>query len=170
MKKFFAVLLIAVLALSTVAFAETYTSDDISFEYDETAIMVSFEDRTEDETTVVLNNVDETWGEFYIRFHLSELEDGETFPTIDEFAEMPDTEVTQGEWNGYTDVIMYTLRSDDGIVQDFFIVPIADEDGEVEEALTIEIGTKTVEDEAEEIAMGRSDLISAVIDSLKIDD
>ena len=55
-------------------------------------------------------------------------------------------------------------------MQDFFIVPIADEDGEVEEALTIEIGTKTVEDEAEEIAMGRSDLISAVIDSLKIDD
>ena len=170
MKKFFAALLIAVLALSAVAFAETYTSDDISFEYDETAIMVSFEDRTEDETTVVLNNVDETWGEFYIRFYLSELEDGETFPTLDEFAEMPDTEVTQGEWNGYTDVIMYTLRSDDGIVQDFFIVPIADEDGEVEEALTIEIGTKTVEDEAEEIAMGRSDLISAVIDSLKIDD
>ena len=169
MKKSFAMLLIAILAFTTVASAEAYTSDDISFEYDETAFEISLDDRTDDETTVVLSGTNEAWGETYIRFYLSDLEDGEALPTLDDFAKMPDTEVTQGEWNGYKDVFMYSLENEDGTCQYFFIAPVVDaEDGEVEELLTVEIGVSAIEDE--ETAMGRDDLISAVVDSLKIDD
>ena len=170
MKKFFAILMIAVLALSATAFAATYTSDDISFEYDDSAFEIAMDDRTDDETLVILDGKNEAWGNTYIRIYLAELRDGETVPTMEEFAEMPDTEVTQGEWNGYSDVFMYTLNNeDDGSSQHFFIAPLADEDdGEVEDLLTVEISITDIEDE--DVAMERDDLISAVVDSLRIDD
>ena len=168
MKKFFAMILIAILALSATAFAASYTADDICFDYDETAFEVSFEDRTDDETTVVLSGTDEAWGPTYIRFYLDDLEDGEALPTMDDFAAMPDAEVTQGEWNDFDDVFMYTLENDDGTSQYFFIAPVLDEDGEADELLTVEIGVSEIEDE--DALQLRDDLISAVIDSMVIDD
>ena len=170
MKKFFAMLIIAMLALSSIAFAETtYSSDDISFTYDETVFEVTLEDRTDDETTVFINDIDEALGGVYVRFYLRDLEDGMGMPTLDDFAEMTDTVVTQGEWNGYSDVFMYELHYDDGITQSFFIAPVMDaEDGEIEAQLTVEIGVHELEDE--DSAMTRDDMISAVLDTLAVDD
>ena len=168
MKKLIAILLAAMLTLGAAALAETYTSDDIRFEYDAKAFKITLDDRTDDETTVVLTGTKEAWGQTYIRLYLKDLEDGEKFPTMDDFAEMPDTEVTQGEWNGYKDVFMYELNNDDGTSQHFFIAPVTDEDGEVEDLLTVEIGITAIEDD--DTAMERDDLISAVVDSLKVDD
>ena len=170
MKKFFAMLIIAMLALSAFAFAETtYTSDDISFTYDETVFEVTLEDRTDDETTVIINDIDEALGGVYVRFYLHDLEDDMGMPTLDDFADMPDTVVTQGEWNGYSDVFMYELHYDDGITQSFFIAPVTDaEDGEIEAQLTVEIGVHELEDE--DAAMTRDDMISAVLDTLAVDD
>ena len=56
MKKLIALTITALLALSAVAFAETYRADDITFEYDENAFEISLDDRTDDEITVVLHD------------------------------------------------------------------------------------------------------------------
>lgn len=170
MKKIIAILLVASMSLlGLAALAETtYTGDDIAFRYDEAAFEVAFEDRTDDETTVVLSGKNEAWGETYIRLYLAELRDGETFPTMEEFTPIADVEVTQGEWNGFKDVFMYTVENDDGTSQYFFIAPVADDDGEVEDLLTVEISITAIEDDG--VAMGRDDQISAVLDTLLIDD
>ena len=169
MKKMITVLMAALLALSAVALAETYRSDDISFEYDENAFEISLDDRTDDETNVVLSGKKEAWGHTFISFYLRDLEDGEKFPTMEDFAAMPDTTVTQGDWNGYKNVFMYTVEYDDGTSESFFIAPVMDDDGdEVDDLLTVQIGITKIDDEA--IAMGRDDAISAVVDSLKVDD
>ena len=168
MKKMLALIVAALLALSAAAFAETYRSDDINFEYDEKAFEVSLDDRTDDETTVVLHGKNEAWGNTFISFYLRDLEDGEKLPTMEEMSQIPDTTVTQGDWNGYKDVFMYTLEYDDGTSEHFFIAPVMDDDGkEVEDLLTVHIGVSKIEDES--VAMARDDAISAVVDTLKID-
>lgn len=169
MKKLLALSLIAALTLmGLAALAETYVSDDLSFEYEDQAFEIAEDDRTDDETTVVLTGKVEAWGQTYIRFYLHDLRDGEALPTMADFEEMPDTTVTQADWNGYKDVFMYTLNNDDGTSQSFFIAPVVDNDGEVEDLLTVEIGITAIQDE--DVAMGRDDLISAVVDTLKVDD
>jgi hypothetical protein len=86
-----------------------------------------------------------------------------------EMSEIPNTTVTQGDWNGYRDVFMYTLEYDDGTSEHYFIAPVMDnDDKEVEDLLTVHIGTSKIEDES--VAMARDDAISAVVDSLKVDD
>ena len=169
MKKFFAILLVAILALSTAAFAATYNHDgDIRFEYDDAKFDISMDDHTDDEDLVILSGKDAAWGETFIRIHLDDLHDGETFPTMDEFTAMPDAkDLTQGEWLGFKDVFMYTVDSEDAS-NSFFIAPVTDDDGEVEDILTVEIGITKIEDD--EAAMTRDDLISNVVDTLKIDD
>ena len=171
MNKFFAILIAAVLALScTAAFAATYThEDDIRFEYDENAFEITVDDRTDDETTVVLYGKNEAWGHTFVAFYVRDLKDGEKFPTMEEMSQMPDTTVTQGEWNGYKDVFMYTLENDDGTAESYFIAPVMDKDDkEIEDVLTVHIGTSKIEDEA--VLQERDDAISAVVDSLKVDD
>jgi len=169
MKKMLALVITALLALSASAFAEIYRADDITFQYDEKAFEVSMDDRTDDETTVVLHGKDEAWGNTFISFYLKDLDDGEKFPTMAEMSQIPDTTVTQGDWNGYKNVFMYTLEYDDGTSEHFFIAPVMDDDGnEVDNLLTVHIGVSKVEDES--IAMARDDAISAVVDSLKVDD
>ena len=169
MKKLIAILMAALLALSTVAFAEIYRSDDLNFEYDENAFEITVEDRTDDETTVVLYGKNEAWGHTFVAFYVRDLKDGEKFPTMEEMSEIPDTTVTQGEWNGYTDVFMYTLEYDDGTTENYFIAPVKDKDDkEIEDVLTVHIGTSKIEDEA--AIQERDDAISAVVDSLKVDD
>ena len=164
-------MLVAVLVLScTAAFAATYThDDDITFEYDDAKFEISMDDHTDDEDLIILDGKDEAWGNTFVRIHLADLRDGETFPTLDEFTAMPDAkDLSQGEWLGFKDVIMYTVEYDDGASEHYFIAPVTDDDGEVEDILTVEIGISPIEDE--DVAMERDDLISAVVDSLKIDD
>jgi len=171
MNKFFAIMIAAVLALScTAAFAATYThDDDIAFEYDDAKFEISMDDHTDDEDLVILTGKDAAWGNTFIRIHLADLRDGETFPTMDEFTAMPDAkDLTQGEWLGFKDVFSYTVEYEDGASEHYFIAPVADDDGEVEDILTVVIGVTTIEDE--DAAMGRDDLISSVVDSLKISD
>ena len=170
MKKMIVMLLVAILALSATAFAATYTyEDDIRFEYDETAFDITMEDHTDDEDLIILIAKDEAWGETFIRIHLADLRDGETFPTMDEFTAMPDAkDLTQGEWLGYKDVFMYTVEYEDGTSEHYFIAPVTDDDGEVEDILTVVIGVTAIEDE--DAAMERDDLISAVVDTLRVDD
>ena len=171
MNKFFAILIAAVLALScTAAFAATYThDDDIRFEYDDARFEIAMDDHTDTEDLIILNSKDEAWGDTFIRIHLAELRDGETFPTMDEFTAMPDAkDLTQGEWNGFKDVFMYTVEYEDGTTEHYFIAPVTDDDGEVDDILTVIIGVSRLDDE--DAAMERDDLISSVMDSLKIDD
>ena len=168
MKKMLALVIAALLALSASAFAEIYRADDITFQYDEKAFEVSMDDRTDDETTVVLHGKDEAWGNTFISFYLKDLDDGEKFPTMAEMSQIPDTTVTQGDWNGYKNVFMYTIEDEDGTSDNFFIAPVADGDGEVEDILTVEISVSKIDNDS--VAMARDDAISAVVDSLKIDD
>ena len=171
MNKFFAILIAAVLALScTAAFAATYThEDDIRFEFDDAKFEITMDDHTDDEDLVILTGKDEAWGNTFIRIHLADLRDGETFPTMDEFTAMPDAkDLTQGEWNGFKDVFMYTVEYEDGASEHYFIAPVIDDDGEVEDILTVVIGVSPIEDE--DLAMTRDDLISAVLDTLQVDD
>ena len=171
MNKFFAILMAAVLALScTAAFAATYThEDDIRFEFDDAKFEITMNDHTDDEDLVILTGKDAAWGETFVRIHLADLRDGETFPTMDEFTAMPDAkDLTQGEWNGFRNVFMYTVEYEDGGSEHYFIAPVTDDDGEIDHILTVNIGISPIEDE--ETAMTRDDLISAVLDSLKLDD
>ena len=169
MNKFFAILIAAVLALScTAAFAATYNHDnDITFTYDDSLFEITMDDHTDDEDLIILDGKEAAWGNTFIRIHLADLDDNESFPILDDFVDMGDTEVTQGEWNGYQDVFMYTVDNGDS-TDSFFIAPVKDDDGEVDEILTVEIGIDKIEDE--EAAMTRDDMISEVVDTLKIDD
>ena len=87
MKKFFALALIAILSLSTTAFAATYRydDDDIVFTYDENLFDVTMDDHTDDEDLVILSTKDE---KNFVRIPLAELDDGETFPTIADFKDL----------------------------------------------------------------------------------
>ena len=171
MNKLFAIMIAAVLALScTAAFAATYThEDDIRFEFDDAKFEITMDDHTDDEDLVILTGKDAAWGDTFIRIHLRDLEDHETFPTMDEFTAMPDAkDLTQGEWNGFNDVFMYTVENEDGASEHYFIAPVTDDDGEIEDILTVNIGTSKLDDE--EAAMGRDDQISAVLDTLRVND
>ena len=171
MKKMIAMLLAAVLALScTAAFAATYThEDDIRFEFDDAKFEITMNDHTDDEDLVILTGKDAAWGDTFIRIHLRDLEDHEAFPTMDEFTAMPDAkDLTQGEWNGFRNVFMYTVEYEDGGSEHYFIAPVTDDDGEIDHILTVNIGISPIEDE--ETAMTRDDLISAVVDTLRVDD
>lgn len=170
MKKLFAMLLVAALVLSTGAFAAVYThDDDIRFEYDENAFEISLEDCADDEDLVILTGKAAAWGDTFVRIHLRDLKDGEAFPTMEDFTDMPVAgEVTQGEWNGFRNVFMYTVEYEDGDTEHYFIAPVTDDDGEVEEILTVIVGTGKAEDE--DAATARDDGISMVLDTLKVKD
>lgn len=173
MKKIIAAMLIAVLSLSCAALAATYTDPDrdFTFEYDDAAFEISMDDHTDDEDLVILDLKNADFGEGYIRIHFRDLEDGETFPTKADFAEIEtsmNTEVTQGEWNGFKDVFMYDMTDEEGF-ESVFIVPVYDDDKtEVEDILTVNVRVSNLEDE--EAGMGRDDAISAVLDTLKVID
>ena len=168
MKKLLAVMMAALLALGTVAFAETYRSDDIAFEFDEKSFEISLDDRLEDETNVVVYGKNEAWGRTYVGICLKDLKDGEKFPTAEEVAKEAGAEVSTGDWNGYKNVLMYTVEGDDGMSRSFFVCPVMDDDGhEIDDILEVQIGVSKIEDEA--VAMERDDAISAIVDSLKID-
>lgn len=168
MKKLIAILLAALLAMSVAAFAETYRNDDITFEYDGNAFEISLDGSTDDVADVVVNGKNEAWGPTYVSFYMKELEDNEKFPTVDELAAENNATVTQGDWNGYKDVLMYTLEGDDGMSRSYFVIPVKDDDNEIDDILTVQIGVSGIEDEA--TLQERDDAISAIVDSMKLDD
>ena len=158
MKKLIAALLIAVMVLTAaVAFAEQYEGEDITFTYDENAFEITTDEVDDGGHFVVLNAKEEAWGKTYIRFYVyMEEEDGQ-FSSVESLQELlPDIEITQGEWNGFNDVIMYN----DGTEQ-LFLVPLT-----TGEQMTVGICVTEIEDE--DVAMERDDQISAVLDTLKI--
>ena len=146
MKKLIVMLMVALLALSAVAFAEPYRSGNIAFEYDEKAFEISLDDNLDDETTVVVYGKNEAWG-----------------------TKNNDATVTEGDWNGYKNVLMYAVEGDDGMTRSYFVVPVMDDDGhEIDDMLEVQIGVSKIDDEA--TTMERDDAISAVVDSLKLVD
>jgi len=169
MKKMIALLMAALLALSAAAFAETYHTGDITFDYDEQAFEITLDDSTDDVTNVVVYGKVEAWGHTYVNFYMEDLKDGDHFPTAEELAKENNVEVTQGEWNGYSNVLMCAIEGDDGMTRSTFVVPVMDDDdNEIDDILTVGIGTSKIEDEA--VLQERDDAISAIVDSLKLDD
>ncbi len=171
MKKFFALVLIAILTLTATAFAETYRhEDDITFEYDEKLFEITMDDHSDDEDLIILNTKDE---KNYVRIHLAELEDDETFPTLADFKDLEEglgvkVETLETWGNGYKDVFTYTVDDEDGTLETTFIAPVYDADGEVDDILTVRIGVEKDVDEA--AAMARDDAISDILNTLKVDD
>ena len=165
MKKIFALLLAAMLLLSSVALCEVERNDNIVFNYDENVFEITMDDHTEDEDLIILSATDEAWGDTFIRFQLGKMGEGVSFPTAEEMAEAAEAEVTQGDWNGFKDVLMYTVNYED-YTENNFVVPIAGDDGVTKSALYVQVGASTIDDD--ETAMARDDQISAVLDSLKI--
>ena len=141
---------------------------DLQFSYDPEAFEIASDEDVEDLHLLVLQGIRAEWDEYAIAFAMRELEDGETAPSLDNPGDFVEDGATleQGEWNGFENVIMYTTETDDTL-QQVFVVPVED-DGEVEDVLAITVTTKKLDDE--EAAMAQSDAISAVLDSLVIDD
>lgn len=141
---------------------------DLQFSYDPDAFEIASDEDVEDLHFLVLQGIRAEWDEYAVAFAMRELEDGETAPSLDNPGDFVEDGATleQGEWNGFENVIMYTTETDDTL-QQVFVVPVED-DGEVEDVLAITVTTKKLDDE--EAAMAQSDAISAVLDSLVIDD
>ena len=172
MKKLFALALIAILALTTTAFAATYRydDDDIVFTYDENLFDVTMDDHTDDEDLVILSTKDE---KNFIRIHLADLDDGETFPTLADFKDVEEglgvkVETLETWANGYKNVFTYTVDNGDGTTETTFIAPVYDDDGEIDDILTVRIGVE--KDVDEEAGMARDDAISEIVNTLKVDD
>ena len=158
MKKMIALMMIAAMLLTAVAFAEEYRCERIAFTYDENFFEISYDDVGEnDDHLVVLSSKNEEQDNAYIRFYTYMQAEGEQIPTAESVQELyPDAEVTQGEWNGFYDVVMF----DNG--DEFtYLVPLTT--GEV---LTVGVGVTEIEDE--DVAAYRDDMISAVLDTLEI--
>ena len=167
MKKIIAVLLVAMLAMSASALAATYTYPDcdFTFDYNEEFFEITMDDHTDDEDLVILTDKNKDG----IAIHLGDLDDGETFPTAEEVAEAMGVEVeTMEEWGNFKNVLSYETTDEDGFYQVVFIAPVYEDDGDIDDILTVTIGVMPIEDE--EAAMETSDWISEVVDTLKIID
>ena len=159
MKRTMATLLAAVLMLMGMALAESY-SDGFRFTYSKEYFEISTDEKGEDRHTVVLTGGVEEWGRTYIRFDLASLGGSDAPVTPDSLAgELPGIEITQGDWKGFSDVLMYR-RDVDGVTESCFIAPVD------EGLLSVTIGVTGLDDER--VAMDRDDRISAVVDSLKM--
>jgi len=172
MKKLFVMLLIAILALSATAFAATYNYDsDITFEYDDTAMEITSETHTDDEDRIAMGFKESAWGDGYVSIQLNELPDGQSYPTQEDFAKSLNVEASALEslpnWGNFTNVITTSYTTDD-LTETVFIAPVFDDDGEADNILTVVIGVTALEDD--EAAMQRDDAISAIVDTLKVDE
>jgi len=172
MKKLLVMLLAAILALSATAFAATYNYDnDITFEYDDKALEITFEEHKDDEDRIILGFKDAAWDDGYITIQVQDIEDGDHFPTNEEIAKEINVDVstleTLASWGNFTNVVTATFTTDD-FTETMFFAPVTDDDGEVEDILTVVVGTTAIENE--EIATQRDDAISTIIDTLKVDD
>ena len=169
MKKRIALLLITALMLTGLALAEQqYRRDDISFTYDENAFEIVLENKADDEQLVELRGKAAAWGETFIRIYLADMDDGDVVPSLEYFKDRG-IEATQGAWGRFENAFTYQeVDSADALNDSFFVVPIQDDDGDVDDILTVQVGVTMISDEA--VAMERDDLISNVLDTLVIDD
>ncbi len=170
MKKMIVMLLIAVFALSATAFAATYRhDDDITFEYDENAIEIISEEHRDDVDNIVMGFKDSAWGNGYISIVRRELPDGTPYPTCEEIAgELGVAQLeTLPTWGHFKDVFTASITTND-VTETTFIAPVIDDDGEAEEMVTVTIGVTSLADE--DAAMARDDAISAIVDTLRVDD
>lgn len=170
MKKLIVMLLIAIFALSATALAATYRYDnDITFEYDENAIEITAEEHKDDEDRIVMGFKDSAWGNGYISIVRQELPDGTPYPTKEEVAgELGADELeTLPTWGNFKDVFTASFVTGD-LTETTFIAPVYDDDGEADDRVTVTIGVTKLADE--NAAMDRDDAISAVVDTLKVDD
>lgn len=164
MKKFFALLFVTILAMTAAASAATYTHEHLTFEYNDSFFEITMEDHGDKEDMVILRDKNQGG----IRIHLRDMEDGEAFPTAEEIAKDLNVEVTKmDEWGNFKDVLTYDTRSDN-FIESVFIAPIYDDDGEIDDILTVNINGEIIEDE--EAAMESSDWTSEVVDTLKVID
>ena len=62
---------------------------------------------------------------------------------------------------------MYNVAYEEGGAEYYFVAPVADDD-EVEDILTVVIGLAEMDDK--DAAMSRDDQISAVLDTLRVED
>lgn len=161
MKRLFAIMLTVALLMTGTALATGYHKDALTFDYDKKAFSITMDDHTDTEDLVILTAKDKTFGDAFVRIHLRRMDAGEAAPTVADFKDMPE-EVTQGEWNGFEDVIMYTV-DDDAFTESYYIVPVTLGDGAAA-LLTVRIGVDKLDDE--EASMKRDDMISAVMDTL----
>lgn len=173
MKKMLIMLLAAIMALSATAFAATYNYDnDITFEYDEKNLEITFEEHKDDEDRIILGFKNKAWGDGYITIQYQELPESETgsyYPTWEEIAEGLGTEELENlpTWGNFTDVITASTTTE-GLTETTFIAPVFDDDGSHADMLTVVIGTTQLDDE--DAATARDDAISTVVDTLKIDE
>ena len=70
-------------------------------------------------------------------------------------------------WANFKDVVT-TSATTEGLTETVFIAPVYDHDGDVEDILTVIIATSELDDQ--EAAQNRDDTISAIVDTLKVDD
>ena len=174
MKKIFALVLIAIMTLTAAtAFAATYRydGDDIVFTYNEELFDITMDDHTDDEDLIILTAKDEKSS---VSIHVAELDDGEKFPTLADFKDIEETlgvkvETLENWANGYRNVFTYTAQNEDGAIEATFIAPVYDDDGEIDDILTVRICVDNTDLE-EEAAMARDDAISEIVDTLKVDD
>lgn len=166
MKRLLALLIATLLVLTGTALAEDY-AEDLTFEYDYELFEITKEERTEEDLYVVLTGKVAEWGDTSISIYLDELKEGEAFPTVEDFSKVETetgNEVTQGTWNGFEDVIMFSAALEDGSTESVFIAPIYDAAGAVEKSLSVRVNASDVE------SMERDDAISEVLDTLAITD
>ena len=62
----------------------------------------------------------------------------------------------------------YTVDNGDGTTETTFIAPVYDDDGEIDDIMTVRIGVE--KDVDEEAGMARDDAISEIVNTLKVDD
>ena len=164
MKKIFALLLVTILAMTAAASAATYTHEHLTFEYNDSFFEITMEDHGDEEDMVILHDKNQGG----IRIHLRDMEDGETFPTAEEIAKDLNVEVTKmDEWGNFKDVLTYDTQTDN-FIESVFIAPIYDDDGDIDDILTVNINGEVIEDE--DAAMESSDWTSEVVDTLKVID
>ena len=167
MKKLICLMMaLALLSVGALAETATYTDADdaLSFQFDKSAFEIDMDDSTETEHLVILSGTREDWGEYYVRLYTRLMEEGDQYPTREDFADIEEelnAEITEGEWNGFQNVIMYEAH-DDKYLEMMFSAPLVDRDM----ILVVYVGANQLEDE--EAAMARDDLISAVVDSIEI--
>ena len=170
MKKFIALMLVALLALSGSAFAATYTLDDVSFEYDDTAFEILQEQRGDDEDLVALGYKNADWGEGFVTIDLAEVSAAKPFPTVDSLkADMEGVDVIQGDWANFKNVISFSVEQE-GVTVATFIAPIYDDDNanKIDDALSVTITAGQAKDD--QAAMDRDDAISNLVNTLKVID
>lgn len=175
MKKLIATLMIAALLLAGSALAATYDTNNIAFEYDDSVFQVEMEDNADGEAYCILYSVNDELDNTFVNISVIELEDDETYPTLEEYTKEA-SEDEEGEirvdvldeWAGFKDVYHYDSEYTDEETHfhsSTFTAPLYKDDKAIAIA-DVYVCQDVLEDE--DAAMQISDAISEILDTLKI--